>query len=111
MQRGHVIVLYATGAGQTTPESVDGQQTVPPTLPKPIGGVSVMIGGQNAQINYAGAAPYLVAGAIQVNAVVPTGVTPGTTVPFDLNYQWKCKRRLREQFRNHRGEMKEVLRP
>jgi len=83
--RGHVIVLYATGAGRTAPDSTDGKQTVPPTLPKPTSDVSVMIGGQVAQINYAAAAPFLVAGVMQINAVVPMGIAPGSAVPVALN--------------------------
>ncbi len=39
--------------------------------------VSVRIGGIEAAVQYAGGAPTLVAGVLQVNAVVPNGVTPG----------------------------------
>ena len=35
------------------------------------------IGGQNATVNFAGGAPGLVAGVIQVNAQIPAGLTAG----------------------------------
>jgi uncharacterized protein (TIGR03437 family) len=74
---GSVVVLYATGAGLTTPSSVDGLLTTAP-YPKPILPVSVSIYGLPAQVIYAGAAPGLVAGALQVNVVVPAGAYPAT---------------------------------
>lgn len=67
---GEVIVIYATGAGQTDPPGVDGQLAID-VLPKPVLPPKVTIGGVEAQINYAGAAPFLVAGVLQVNVVVP----------------------------------------
>jgi uncharacterized protein (TIGR03437 family) len=39
--------------------------------------LSLTIGGQPAQINYAGAAPFEVAGMLQINAVVPQGIGSG----------------------------------
>jgi uncharacterized protein (TIGR03437 family) len=67
---GDVVSLFATGAGQTSPDGVDG--LVPtdslPTLLLP---VTVEIGGAQAKVLYAGAAPYLVSGIIQVNAQIP----------------------------------------
>jgi uncharacterized protein (TIGR03437 family) len=68
--RGSVVALFATGAGLTTPASVDGLLTPAPypaaTLP-----VSVTIDGRPAQILYAGAAPGLIAGVVQIDVVVP----------------------------------------
>jgi len=45
--------------------------------PVPVAKVSVTIGGLPAQVQYAGAAPNLVSGMLQVNAVIPAGVGPG----------------------------------
>jgi uncharacterized protein (TIGR03437 family) len=76
---GAVIQIYATGEGQTTPPGVDGKLaalTLP--LPYPNQAASVLIGGMPANILYVGAAPGLVAGALQVNAQIPPGVAPGT---------------------------------
>ena len=49
-------------------------------MPKPLNEVVVSIGGKDADVLYAGAAPGLAA-LIQVNAVVPTDVKPGAAVP------------------------------
>jgi uncharacterized protein (TIGR03437 family) len=44
----------------------------------------VTIGGLPAEVLYAGGAPGLVAGLLQVNARVPEGVTAGPAVPITL---------------------------
>jgi uncharacterized protein (TIGR03437 family) len=80
---GDVIVLYATGEGQTTPPGVDGKLASTP-LPKPILPVSVSIGGQDAQVLYAGGAPGEVAGVMQVNVQIPAGIQTGNSVPVVL---------------------------
>jgi uncharacterized protein (TIGR03437 family) len=76
---GAIVQIFATGEGQTTPPGVDGKvaATVLP-LPHPNQNVSVLIGGLPANVLYMGAAPGLVAGALQVNAQIPPGLTPGT---------------------------------
>ena len=79
--RGDSIMIFATGQGATSPAGVDGLLAVaasPGQSPLP---VTVQIGGQTEAASYAGNAPYLVAGALQVNAVVPTTVAPGSAVP------------------------------
>ncbi len=68
--RGSVVSLFATGGGVTTPASVDGVLTTAP-YPTPMLPVSVTIDGQPAEVKYAGAAPGLIAGALQINVVVP----------------------------------------
>jgi uncharacterized protein (TIGR03437 family) len=76
--RGSVVSLYATGAGLTTPASVNGLVTAPNAseyYPAPVLPVSVSIDGQAAQIVYAGAAPGLIAGVLQINVVVPANAT------------------------------------
>jgi uncharacterized protein (TIGR03437 family) len=70
---GSVVVFYATGAGQTNPAGVDGTLAAVP-LPAPAGKVSVAIGGTNASVLYAGAAPGLVAGLLQVNVRIPSSL-------------------------------------
>jgi uncharacterized protein (TIGR03437 family) len=76
---GGIISLYMTGEGNTSP-AVDGKIASSP-LPHPVLPVTVTIGGQSAQVQYAGGAPGLVAGVMQVNAVVPAGISPGNRVP------------------------------
>jgi uncharacterized protein (TIGR03437 family) len=74
--RGSIVVLFATGEGETDPSGIDGKLAVEP-YPQPRARVSVTIGGQPAELTYAGAAPGLVAGVMQVNARVPLGIPPG----------------------------------
>ncbi len=81
--RGSVVVLFATGEGLTSPPGVDGRLAVGP-YPVPLLNCSVTIGGLPATVNYCGAAPTLTAGLLQVNAVVPEGVTPGNAVPVQV---------------------------
>jgi uncharacterized protein (TIGR03437 family) len=76
--RGNVVVIYATGFGSLAPVPATGS-VVPATLniPRPLQQVRVRIGGMDAEVTYAGAAPGLVAGAIQVNARVPANASTG----------------------------------
>ena len=67
---GSMISLYVTGEGQTTPSGVDGKPASAP-LPKPVLPVAVTMAGQNALVTYAGGAPGLVAGLMQVNVQIP----------------------------------------
>jgi uncharacterized protein (TIGR03437 family) len=81
--RGDWVSIYATGAGATTPASMDGLLAATP-LPTPNAQVTVTIGGLPCQLNYEGAAPGLVSGVLQINAQVPAGVTPGPAVPVQI---------------------------
>ncbi|MDQ6707959.1 MAG: M12 family metallopeptidase, partial [Acidobacteriota bacterium] len=74
--RGSVIVLFGTGEGQTAPGGTDGTITGAPP-PQPLVPVSLRIGGKPADILYAGEAPQLVSGVLQVNATVPNDAPPG----------------------------------
>jgi uncharacterized protein (TIGR03437 family) len=76
--KGTIISLFAGGGGQTTPQGIDGQITSATLLPQLMMPVSVTIGGVPAtDISYLGAAPNLVAGALQVNLRIPTSVASG----------------------------------
>ena len=78
---GNIIQIYTTGEGQTSPAGVDG--AVSPNrlpLPTPVALVEVIIGGipvTPANITYAGEAPSIVSGVMQVNARIPAGVGTG----------------------------------
>ncbi|MGH9455542.1 MAG: hypothetical protein ACRD2O_16400, partial [Terriglobia bacterium] len=77
---GSFISLYATGEGQTSPPGVDGLAGAAP-LAEPVLKVTVTIGGEDAPVQYAGGAPGLVAGVMQINAQLPSDLPPGATVP------------------------------
>jgi hypothetical protein len=80
---GSIVSFWATGEGQTEPAGVDGQMATG-TLPKPKLPVTVEVGGVPAEVIYAGAAPGMVAGMLQVNFRVPAGLSGGSTVPLLL---------------------------
>jgi uncharacterized protein (TIGR03437 family) len=74
---GTIVSLYATGEGRTSPAGVDGKPAATP-LPKPLLPVQVTIDGKPAEVTYAGGAPGLVAGLMQINARIPAGAQVGT---------------------------------
>jgi uncharacterized protein (TIGR03437 family) len=55
-EKGSIVIVFASGAGQTDPGGADGQ-IAGDTLPTPLLPVSVQIGGLEAKVLYAGAAP------------------------------------------------------
>jgi uncharacterized protein (TIGR03437 family) len=73
---GGYISLYATGEGQTA--ASEG------ALPRPILPVSVTVDGIPAVVQYAGGVQGQVAGLMQVNVQIPSGVRPGGYVPVVL---------------------------
>jgi uncharacterized protein (TIGR03437 family) len=77
--KGSVIVIYATGEGLLNPQPVTGSVTPGngSAFITPKNQVQVMIGGQPATIQFAGEAPSLVSGVLQVNAVVPNNIGSG----------------------------------
>jgi len=80
---GDIISLYATGEGQTTPAGVDGKPASVP-YPKPNLPVTAYVGAYNATVIYAGGAPGMVAGLMQVNVQIPAGIQAGSAVPVAL---------------------------
>jgi uncharacterized protein (TIGR03437 family) len=72
-QAGSIIMVYGTGGGATNPASIDGSITTSAT--SLAANVSVTIGGQSANVLYAGNAGGEVAGAMQINVQLPAGVT------------------------------------
>ena len=81
--RGDYVDIFMTGAGVTTPASVDGLLvTAPYPMVPPNVAVTVTVGGVPCNVSYAGAAPYLISGLTQINVQVPAGVTPGPSVPL-----------------------------
>jgi uncharacterized protein (TIGR03437 family) len=82
--QGDWVGIFATGAGVTTPATVDGFVASAP-LPAPNATVSVSIGGLPCPLNFEGAAPGLVSGVLQINAQVPAGVASGPAVPVQIS--------------------------
>ena len=82
---GSVLILYATGEGQTKPAGVDGKVATGAvaSLPKPLLPVSATVGGKTAGVMYAGAAPGYIAGLMQINLRLP-GIASGSS-PLVLN--------------------------
>jgi uncharacterized protein (TIGR03437 family) len=74
---GTVVVFYATGLGQTDPPGQDGVRYGSLVLAETVAPVTATIGGQTAQVIYAGSAPGQIAGVMQVEIVVPAGAGTG----------------------------------
>lgn len=69
---GSLVIVYATGGGQTNPAQTTG--TIAEEAAQVVAAVSATIGGQPAAVQYAGQAAGEVAGVLQVNLEVPNGV-------------------------------------
>jgi uncharacterized protein (TIGR03437 family) len=81
--KGELVAIYATGLGQTDPPEVDGLMPAPP-LPQSKLPVRVTIGGQSADVLYAGPAPGFV-GLSQIDVRVPLGLTGQGALPLTLS--------------------------
>jgi uncharacterized protein (TIGR03437 family) len=80
--RGSTVAIYLTGAGAVMPAARSGTLgTAEHRITAP---VTVSIGGQEARVTYAGAAPSALQGLYQINAVVPSNVNTGS-VPLQVS--------------------------
>lgn len=83
--KGDIVAVYLTGEGQTNPKGVTGKVTTVsatlPLTPAPLLLVSVLIGPpgaqQSANFTFAGEAPGLVSGAMQLNVQIPATAASG----------------------------------
>jgi len=80
---GSIVVISATGEGQTDPPGVDGKPGDSPA-PVPLQPVTATIGGLDAQVMSAGGVPGLATGYLQVAVQIPDGTTPGDAVSIVL---------------------------
>jgi uncharacterized protein (TIGR03437 family) len=81
--KGSVVVFYATGGGQTDPPGVDGEMTKD-VLSRPRLPVGVWIQGREAEVLYAGTAPGMVSGVMQVNVKLPTDIPSDNRLPVTM---------------------------
>jgi uncharacterized protein (TIGR03437 family) len=82
--RGRIITFFATGEGLTSPRRTTGAPTSDQfPFPAPELPVTLQIGGTEAEILFAGAAPGYV-GSLQVNARIPSEAATGPSVPIVL---------------------------
>ena len=82
--RGRIVTFFATGEGVMSPRRTTGEPApMEPPFPVPDLPVAVHVGGVDAEILYAGAAPGYV-GLLQVNARIPVGAITGSNVPIEL---------------------------
>lgn len=79
---GDTVVIYCTGLGPVDQAVTAGSAGPSTQLAHTVNPVTATIGGQSAPVDYAGLAPTLT--VYQVNLRVPSGVTPGSTVPVVL---------------------------
>ena len=78
--RGSTVIVYMTAGGPTDPPGGDGRIVSGiETLQLP---VRAEIGGAPAQVSFAGSAPNLIKGAMQVNIRIPEEAPAGAAVPL-----------------------------
>jgi len=80
--KGSVVMVFLTGEGQTNPPSVTGAITTaslppPQVTPAPPVAIQARINGQPALYMYAGEAPSMVVGVMQLNVQIPANAPPG----------------------------------
>jgi uncharacterized protein (TIGR03437 family) len=83
--KGSIVQVFMTGEGQTSPQPVTGAITTvtlppPQVTPAPSQAIQVLIGGQPALYTYAGEAPGMVAGVMQLNVQIPANAPSGALV-------------------------------
>jgi len=83
---GSVVVLFGTGGGATIPASKAG--TVTPLEPRPLAHAPKVYDASSREltVEYAGAAPGLVAGVIQINVRLPNPIPPAQGFPAGRAY-------------------------
>lgn len=81
---GYVLEIYCTGLGPVSPAVAAGTPASPTTLSYTTNTVTATVGGQNAQVLFAGLAPGYV-GLYQVDLLVPSGLASSNSTPLVLN--------------------------
>ncbi|MBL8294773.1 MAG: hypothetical protein JNN08_23205, partial [Bryobacterales bacterium] len=81
--RGSVLILYGAGGGLTDMPSNE-QTMIHPDIHPLRSPVTAWIGGVQADVEFAGQAPNMAPGMMQVNVRIPIEVTPGSAVSVVL---------------------------
>jgi uncharacterized protein (TIGR03437 family) len=81
---GDVLIIYATGLGQTNPAGLTGYPAPGNPLSSALATATVTLGGMNLPVIYAGLAPGEV-GVYQINVTVPGGTPTGLGLPLVIN--------------------------
>ncbi|HEX5229262.1 MAG TPA: hypothetical protein VFW44_16215 [Bryobacteraceae bacterium] len=82
--KGDALEIFSTGLGAVNPPVTAGSAASTTVLSRTDDEVTVTVGGQSAQVLFAGLAPGFV-GLYQVNVLMPAGVAPGNSVPVILS--------------------------
>jgi uncharacterized protein (TIGR03437 family) len=82
---GSVISIFATGLGAMTPQLPDGAVPLLP-MNTPVVLPRVQVNSQPADLLYAGNAPYLVEGVVQINLRLPNPIPPAALFPSGQAY-------------------------
>jgi uncharacterized protein (TIGR03437 family) len=85
VSRGAYVSIFCTGLGAVTNPPATGAAALITPLSYTQITPTVTIGGLGAVVSYSGLAPGF-AGLYQVNAIVPSGVAPGNTVPVVISF-------------------------
>jgi uncharacterized protein (TIGR03437 family) len=81
---GDVVAIFCTGLGAVDQNVPDGAGAPASPLANTVTVPTVTIGGQSAKVLFSGLAPGFV-GFYQIDALVPSGITPGNQVPVVVN--------------------------
>jgi uncharacterized protein (TIGR03437 family) len=80
---GSVVQIFMTGEGQTHPQGVDGAVTPSAgPYPAPLLPITITVGGLPANYEFAGEAPGLVSGVMQLNVIIPPTLGATGNVPL-----------------------------
>ena len=80
---GQTILVFGTGEGVDQTTVLDGS-LVPSSLTKPKATITATVGGMPATVAYAGGSPGLIAGLLQINITIPSGVVNCSSVGAPL---------------------------
>lgn len=80
---GDALIIYCSGLGAVSPPVSAGSAASSTQLSNTVNPVTVTVGGESAEVLFAGLAPGF-AGLYQVNAIVPSGIAASASVPVVL---------------------------